>query len=400
MSRFATCVLTVAVVAGASLCGFARAESIFGLNLVGSRVSVGDARVAALGGFVQVIDDSLGALQYNPATIAWCKRVTFGAGGYVTSDKNRDATLEEKTVSTKFSSFIFAFPLYKKRLSFAVGYRGRYDPDGDFSVRETTSEGVPYTNLYARNGNLWTVPFTLALDAGRYLKVGGYYSIENGTIEDRWVIDFTGASTADAVSVRTRQFRGNAWGAGAVLRPRHGLALAVAYESKIDYDVPVEERYTNSSANADYTETMTLPERWTASASVHLPARFILYAGGSVADFTKFQGLAFPADRLVREENAALGVEHQFKGGRFPLRASFRYEQLPYTLPAGEKVKGTAITVGTGLPFRGGRGKLDMALEFGKSGSTGVNEYSDRSVRFYLSITGSEEWKRRRERQF
>jgi hypothetical protein len=48
------------------------------------------------------------------------------------------------------------------------------------------------------------------------------------------------------------------------------------------------------------------------------------------------------------------------------------------------------------LIFRSQTGKLDLALEFGSTGSVDANDYEDRFVRFYLSIAGSEEWKRKR----
>ena len=77
-----------------------------------------------------------------------------------------------------------------------------------------------------------------------------------------------------------------------------------------------------------------------------------------------------------------------------PVRGSFRYEQLPYTLPGGEEIKKYAFTFGSGKLMKRGRGKVDLALQFANTGSVDKNTYSDRSVRFYLSITGSEDWKR------
>ena len=82
------------------------------------------------------------------------------------------------------------------------------------------------------------------------------------------------------------------------------------------------------------------------------------------------------------------------------MRASFRYEQLPYTLPDGEEITRMAFTVGTGLIMRGGRGKVDTGLQFATTGSVDTNQYADRSVRVYLSITGSEDWKRARDRRY
>jgi hypothetical protein len=376
------------------------AESVFGLNLIGERMDTGDARSAALGGFVQLIDDSLGVLQYNPATTAWAKKVTFCVAGYVTSDKNKSVDAQEKSVSTKIAGFTFAFPLYRKSLSVSLGYRGRYDPDGEFSVQEKTSEGDLYYNRFERSGGLWTVPFALAADFGPRGKLGGFYSLERGTIENRWVIDFQGSSTADAVSTQYREFSGGGWGVGGVVRPVNRVSLALSYEGAVDYDVATDETYTNASANVSYTENVSLPERWTGSAVVRPGGGFTVYAGGSVSDFEKFRGLAFPADRLVREEVVSVGLEYHRSRALLPIRLSARFEQLPYTLPDGEKIQKMAFTLGTGLLFKSRTGKLDLALQFGKTGSVDTNGYEDQFIRFFMSIAGSEEWKRKRESRY
>ena len=386
----AACALGLLAVAGG-----ARAESIFGLNLVGERVDVGDARVSALGGFVQIIDDSLGVLQYNPAAVAWSKRVSFGVAGYFTSDLNKSADLEQRVNGTKFTTFGFAFPVFRQRVTAGFGFRGRYDPDGTFTLAKVTSEGDPYAESYERSGGLFAVPITLAFDAGNYAKIGVFYSLERGTIEDRWVTDFEG-SGADATSTQARTLTGHAVGAGFITRPTPRLSVGLTYESQIDYDVDVKQTFTNSSANTSATESATLPARMTASVIFRAARGFVVYLGGSVCDFHDFEGVDFPSERLAREEVAALGLEYRFGSGP-PIRAAFHYEQLPYTLPDGQEIKKMAFTIGSGILMKRGRGKIDAALQFGSTGSVDTNTYQDRSVRFYFSITGSEDWKRARE---
>jgi hypothetical protein len=376
----------------------ARADSVFALNLLGERVDVGDARVAALGGFVQTVDDSLGVLQYNPAALAWMKRFSFGAAGYFTSDKNKTEDLDQRSNSTTFTHFLFAFPLYKQRVTASFGFRGRYDPDGEFVVPNVTSEGESYNDSYERSGGLFAVPITLAVDAGNYAKIGAFFSLERGKIEDTWIKDFQGTS-ADAVSDRERVFSGHGVGAGFVSRPVPRLSIGLTYESEIDYDVDVNERFTSSVADTSYAESATLPARLTVSAAVRASRDLTLFVGGSLCDFRDFEGLNFPPGRLAQEETAAIGLEYRLGGARVPIRASFRYEQLPYTLPDGEEITKFAFTLGTGRLMKRGRGKVDLALQFADAGSVDTNAYSDRSMRFYLSISGSEDWKRARDRR-
>lgn len=390
-------VVAFAFAAAFGCAGTARAESIFGMNLLGERFEPVDARVAALGGFVQVVDDSLGLLQYNPAMLAWAKRVTFGVAGYVTRDDNQSADLERVVMSTKFSAFAFAFPLFNQRLTASVGYRGRYDPDGDFEVPGETATGETYSDIYQRSGGTWAVPISVAADLGRTAKVGGFFSLERGTIENRWTIDFDGTNTADSFSDQLRTLSGSSFGAGGVVRPMASVSVGVMYEGEIRYDTDVDETFTNSGADTSYKETTVQPDRWTVSASWRAAPRFVVYAGGSFSDFTKFEGLNFPTDRLTEERVASLGLEYRFQGARLPIRASVRYEQLPYTLPGGQEITKTAFAIGSGLLFRSGKGKIDAGLQFGKVGSVDTNTYQDRQVRFYLSITGSENWSTERE---
>lgn len=391
----------IAALATAALAGArtgARADSIFGINFIGERVEPGDARLAALGGFVHTVDDSLGVLQYNPAALAWMKRFSFGAAGYFTSDVNKSADVDQRKNGTTFSHLLFAFPLYKQRLTGGVSFRGRYDADGEFITSGVTTENITYNDHYERTGGLFSVPFQVAFDAGNYLKVGAFYSLERGKVEETWLKEFPG-NDADASSDRESVFQGHAYGAGFVTRPISRLSIGLTYESKIDYDVDVTEKFTSTSADTNTSAKASIPARITASLSFRMTREMTLFLGGSRCDFTKFEGTTFPSDRLAEERIGSVGVEYRLGESHTPLRGSFTYEQLPYTIPAGENIKRYAFAVGTGKIMRGGRGKADIALQFANTGSVNTNTYSDRSVRFFLSITGSEDWKRKRDRR-
>jgi hypothetical protein len=390
--------VALALVALAGARTAVRADSIFGLNFIGERVEPGDARLAALGGYVQTVDDSLGVLQYNPAALAWMKRFSFGAAGYFTSDVNKSTTLDQRNNGTSFSHLLFAFPLYKQRLTGGVSFRGRYDADGEFITTGVTTENIAYNDHYERTGGLFSVPLQVAFDAGNYAKIGLFYSLERGKIEETWLKEFPG-NNADASSDRESVFRGHAFGAGFVTRPSSRVSIGLTYESKIDYDVEVSEKFTSTSADTNRTADASIPARMTLSTSLRMSRDMTLFLGGSLCDFTKFTGTTFPSDRLAEEQIGSVGLEYRLGDAHTPLRGSFTYEQLPYTMPGGENIKRYAFAVGTGRIMRGGRGKMDIALQFANTGSVKTNDYSDRSVRFFLSITGSEDWKRKRDRR-
>jgi hypothetical protein len=377
----------------------ARAESSFSLNLLGERIDAGDARAVALGGTVQLLDDSLGVLQLNPAMLSYASRVTFGAGQFFAADANKSSLGDEKDVTTKFTSFSFAFPVLRL---FTVGlsYRGRYDPNSEFTTYKTSSAGEAYREEFVRQGGLNSYQLGVARDVGRFVKVGGYVSVENGSVENRWNTIFSASDQAPAYNIQDRTLSGSGWGLGLVLRPMRQVMVGVTYEGEIDYDVEVVERYTNSAAEGSYDESMTLPARWTAAAHWH-SEEFAVYAGASIRDFEQFEGLAFPRERLYREEVASLGVEYLrgfgLFGRRFPVRVSMTFERLPYDYPEGERVQRLVAGLGTGLLFSDGRGKIDVALQAGRVGSKDSNGLQTNLLRLYVGVSGSEVWKRKRE---
>lgn len=377
----------------------ARAESVFGLNLLGERMDNGDVRAVALGGPVHILDDSLGVLQQNPAMLGGLNRVTFGASQLFESDANSSDAGDERNVASKFTSFAFAFPLMDW---FTVGlsYRGQYDPDGQFTRFQTSSTGEGYREEFIRSGGLNSYRLAVGRDVSRFVRAGAYFSYETGSLEKRWNTIFDDPAQAPAFSIQDRTLTGNGWGAGLVVRPLAGVMVGAVYEAEIDYDVEVDELYTNSAASGSYDEDMVLPARWTVSA--HWQGEdFAVYAGGSIRDFEKFEGLGFPPDRLRREETASLGVEYlrgaPLFGRRFPLRLSITWERLPYTMPEGEAIQRLVAGIGTGLQLSDGRGKLDFALQAGQIGSRDTNGLQTTVLRFFVGVSGAEIWKRKRE---
>jgi hypothetical protein len=392
-------ILLITIVCAALFAGSgARAQSVYNLNLLGQRTENGDVRATALGGSVQIVPDSLGVLQLNPAMLAYSSRVTFGAAVYFTADDNQDQNNSDREGALKFTTFAFAFSPVP-RVTLAIGYRANYDPGGGFSTPDTTDAGESYTQSYERTGNVLSFPFSAAVDLGRFLKVGGYYSFENGRLEGRWENQFRPTVSLSSFSQQERTLRAKGWGLGAEVTPFDRLALGLNYTSELDYDTEVVETHTNDQANGRFDEQTLVPEKWTASLRLRVTSGLSLYAGGSYRDFTKFRGLAFPTDRLAEELVVSAGLELRRGLRGKPLWLSGTWEQLPYTLPAGENVIRFAGTVGTGLQLGRGRGKIDLAFQFARTGSVGSNGFETQSIRVYVGISGAEAWSRSRTRR-
>lgn len=376
----------------------AKGTSVYSMVLLGESVESGDVRAISLGSSMQLVDDSLGVVQRNPALLSRLPYVTIGATQYLAMDQGRSDDFEERDVSFTFSSVRVVFPI-AGLVRLGIGYTGRYDPDGGFSLRDATAGGDPFIQRYTRSGGLYSVPVVAAFDLTRFVSVGLTVSPERGTVEERWDILFAELGFAPGAGLRKEDLSGTCYGGGLVLRPHQGVLIGGTYESAIDYDAQIYEKYTQSAFDTSYSGTFSLPERVSAAISWRVAHRFGLYASGTWSDFEKLEGLAFPDTLLTGERSYAVGVEYlpgvSFIGARLPLRLGFSYQRLPFDYPAGQTVNRYILSLGTGLGIRGGKGKLELAFQVGKTGSIDTNGLEDRLIRVYLGVAGGEAWRRK-----
>jgi long-subunit fatty acid transport protein len=376
----------------------AGAASVYNQILIGERLEAGDVRSITLGGSTQLIPDSLGVLQLNPAMLALIDRVTIGMNLFVGVDKGSSEEYSERDVSSGFGAFRAAFML-PRGLVFSLGYRARYDPDGTFSTTETTDSGDAFTTTYSKSGGLFSLPLSLSFDLSRFLSFGFTYSFESGFVEERWDRIFEDPTIAPGAGIRKEEVSGNGFGGGVVLHLTKGFMVGANYESEIDYDTEVRDRFTQESLDTSYVSTMRLPAQASAGVTWVVSESFLIAGSYAYSDFSEFVGLNFPSERLGPETSLAVGLEFtkgiSLRGARLPVRLGFNYQEYPYEHPEGETLNKWLFSIGTGLKIRGGKGKMDLALQFGQTGSIDPNLIEDRLVRIYVGLSGSEKWSRK-----
>jgi hypothetical protein len=395
LRRFLALALVLLSAASATDAG---ATSVYSMLLLGEPIESGEVRAISVGGSTQMLDDSLGVVQLNPALLSRVPRVTIGATQYLAVDEGRNSEYSERDVSFTFSSFRAVFPV-ARLFRFGIGYTGRYEPGSGFTISGETEGGNAYTQRYEKSGGLYSVPLTVAFDLTRFVSLGLTYSFEQGTIENRWTIVFGGRTFVPGAGLQKEDLSGHGLAAGVLLRPFDGVILGGMYEEAIDYDTEIAERYSTSSLDTSYAATLTLPRHVVLGATVRFGDSFLVAASGSWRDFGKIEGQGFSSSGLAAEQSLSIGAEYlrgfRVGGIRFPLRGGFKYELLPFEYPDGEKVEKYLVSLGTGVKVRGGKGKLDIGIQGGRVGSLGKNGIEDRLVRIYLGIAGGEEWKKK-----
>jgi hypothetical protein len=365
---------------------------------LGERIQSGDIRAVTLGGSMQMFVDSLGVLHTNTALLAKIPRVTIGANQYVAIDKAQSEDYSERDISAVFSGFKFVFPTLRG-LRLAVGYVGRFTPEGGFALGSTTDSGDAYTVTYTRGGSFFSVPITLAFNTTRFASVGLTYSFEQGTVEDRYDTVFDDPTFAPGAGLKKEDLSGHAFAGDIAFYPLPGMIFGATFQSKIDYDGTAYEKFTQSDLDSSYSTAVTIPRRITVGGSWLVADDYLVLASAGFSDFTEFRGLAFPADRLTQEREYAFGFEYvrgiRVKRSRIPVRISFNYYQLPFESPQGQTISRFLVGFGTGVEYGDGRGKIDLGFLVGKQGSVEDNGIEDQLIRIYLGLSGSEMWKRR-----
>jgi hypothetical protein len=383
--------------------GTSMGASVYSMLLMGERIESGDVRAITLGGSQHLMVDSLGAGSLNPALLARIPRMTIAATQYLATDEGRSQDYTEQDISFTFSSFRMVVPV-GRWLRFGVGYTGRYDPDGGFTVFSSTDGGDAYRTTYTTSGGLYSIPLMVAFDLTRFVSIGLTYSFESGTVEQRWDIVFDDPDFAPASGIKKENVRGRGFGGGLVLHPFQGLMIGGMYESSIDYDSEARDRYQQTALDTSYSGSVFLPPRVNAGVTWQIRRSLTVLASAAFSDFKDFRGFAFPQDRLKTERSYSVGLEYIRGAGEnkhgIPIRLGFNYQQLPFGHPNEELVNKVTFGLGSGIYIKGGKGKVDLGLVVGRVGSIDKNGIEDRLIRLYVGVSGSELWKRKGVRRY
>ena len=73
-------------------------------------------------------------------------------------------------------------------------------------------------------------------------------------------------------------------------------------------------------------------------------------------------------------------------------RAGYFFRQLNFNDGSGNKVTEYGISFGTGFPYYGNAGRLDVAFRYGQRGDLASNPVKEDIFQIFISVTGGEKW--------
>jgi hypothetical protein len=379
--------------------GRAQATSIFSLFFYGERIPRGDARSRALGYNDLALADTRGALVGNPARLAFLEETKLTT--MVTTGVAK-ASDEQNTYQNGFTDFPAAqvgVPL-GKGIVVGVGYQVLNSPGGEIALDEETSEGEPYVREFQKGGSLFAVPFTLAAGLGSRGALGLTYLMQKGSVRETWSLDFEDVTYVTGRTEYEESYSGGTVEVGGWVRPLDRLSLAFLFRAGYDADVDVVQTFSSSLADSMSGRTDHFPPLLGAGLAFSPGDRWTLAFQYLSQNWEEYEGRHFWETKTHREQSLHFGLERlagEGEGstlGRIPLRLGYAFREWPVTQPPGHVVRGHALTAGTGFSFAGGRGVVDVSLEYLHLGSRGENGLVEDQFRFSVSFSGGEPWGR------
>ncbi len=342
-----------------------------------------DGRAAALGG------TGLGLLggtftSRNPADLNLFGRPSIGAT--LSPEKATvKSTSGDQSIGRSRLAVLQAVIPYR---SWSVGLtiNAELDQNWDVVLRDTLETGFgdyPFEESRRHDGGVSSVGLAVARRVGMF-SAGLEGSVLTGNLRQVFRRNFDAEINDPDNTIRNAagdsRWAFNGWRfRGGVLGEIGGRALVSA---AVTFYTPLEARKDTFGIRIE-TQEWDMPVEISVGGSARVSERLLVALGGgwqswSATDFT-----------VLRTESSDVvwaGVGLEYVGASLlsmpvPLRAGYRYTDLPFHEEGFQQLSETALTLGAGVRIAGGRALLDFAVEFGSRGD--------------LQNTGSEESFRR-----
>jgi hypothetical protein len=332
-----------------------------------------DGRAAALGG------TGLGLLggtfaSRNPADLNLFERP--GIGATLSPEKATvKSTSGDQTIGRSRLAVLQAV-LPHRRWRVGLTINAELDQNWQVVLRDTLDTGFgdyPFEESRRHDGGVSSVGLAVARRVGRF-GVGLEGTVLTGNLRQVFRRNFDAEIDDPGNTIRNAagdsRWAFNGWRfRGGVLGEIGGRALVSA---AVTFYTPLEARKDTFGIRIE-TQEWDMPVEISVGGSARVSERL-----WSATDFT-----------VLRTESSDVvwaGVGLEYVGASLlsmpvPLRAGYRYTDLPFHEEGFQQLSETALTLGAGVRIAGGRALLDFAVEFGSRGD--------------LQNTGSEESFRR-----
>ncbi|MBD3387207.1 hypothetical protein GF407_20045 [candidate division KSB1 bacterium] len=381
---------------------FAMADSFYsslGLGLPKYFIST---KSAGMGGVGLAIADPLSLNSINPAAFYIDGVTTVSLDFQVESADIKNTQSKVNMRDGNAVGFHFVFPLHKS-ITFLSSLTPKVISRYHLSSQQELDD-IEFLKKVNGNGGLSSANLGLQYSQGRKLLIAAQMNYYFGSHNENWKTVFLTDGYVDGEDEITSHFWGVGFSIGMLARPLNNLSIGMVYYS---------------TSNIDVETSMTLSSFYQPSVSrtkLDYPSSFGFGLGYQIKkllvglDYYNQQWSQYSVEngessQLNNYWRVGSGIEYQDAKAtnvRYLRRVIYRigayYAKLPFSNSENESVSEQFVTVGLGLPFLRNRGRVDLALEYGKRGVLEHDPYQENLFRISCSITGGELWFQRRPR--
>ncbi len=385
----------------------AGAQTPLALENIGQRLDNEDARMIGRGGWGMAVDDSTHPGFKNLASLYAVRKVALNFSAYGDHAVSRDDHGERTTERVFTPDFRVALPVIKGRLAVTAGYVVDRSTQFDTSVDSTWQvwdDEVKGQVQFLRDGSTFRVPLGAAFSPWRGVSLSAALNLQRGTLrESRYDVLRDPASLIGFPLYQTNlliqedAYTGTSATFGALLAPVRAVRWGLAYTPAYDLDVDRKLEVGGVALRRNEAFTLSMPAEIRAGMVVALRGRWRLGGDYQYQDFKDFSGNEAWAADMETEHTLSLGLErrraYERHGGmnNLPLRLGVRMRTWAYRV-GGAPVDETTFSAGTGFPFHGDLGQLDVAFSYSQVGDLEKNGMRSHVLRFSISVTGLERW--------
>jgi hypothetical protein len=370
--------------------------SIFSGLGYGMIETIGSSRSIGMGNPYIALSDSIALNAFNPALLAEIQQTRVSVSAYLSRQRMRDHQAEDIDDWAQFEYFSLALKLRKglglgfilapySRVEFSYGWDGEID-------------GASYYQTFQGNGGLSRASLHLGWSLGQWGKVGLGPSIIWGQVEELRGSYFDASGFQDVEFLNVKQWLAFTGTAGLLLRPHNRLTIGATYEPEVPVNLDQIYAYTGEDSTVIVETEYRMAAHYGFGLSYLFSPRWLTALQATYSPWGELTDL--PEGPTDYQDAYSLSAGVEWSPGnwdddwflkRLQYRFGGRYEN-GYVESQNSSIESYTASAGISVPFSGGRGRLDFALEYGQRGDLSVNGGQENIIKFHMGLNLGESW--------
>ena len=335
----------------------------------------------------------------NPAGIISAPVTKFEAEFIHESTGIKSDNTEGLSHYTNVNGVRLAVPLIVNKMVISLGLRPLTYNELQASETTRLSTGNKYTRELDDDGSLNQVSFGMAMSFKERFIVGVNANFNFGKTEEIWKVIFVSDLFRDTEDRIVSKMWGGSFSAGIITKLSSAWNVGAVYTSAMPLKMNNNIEYTFGESSETVHSDITIPHMFSIGSSY------------TIKEKTRFSVdyLYHPISEIEIDDEVVGGYEdtHSLSMGmellpsrgylvplysKLTYRIGFNYSKLGYIDSEGNDVTQYMGTLGIGLPYFGGFGRVDVAMGLGKRGNLSNNSIEETIYKITLSVSGGEKW--------